>query len=100
MAYFMLKLNAPRPSFPFDATEAEGAAMAAHSGYWQEKARVGQAIAVGPVFDPAGPFGMAVVECADEASARMLADADPVVLAGLGFRYDVFSIPSIILRQA
>lgn len=100
MAHFMLKLNAPRPGFPFDASEQEMAAMAAHSAYWQKEADGGAAIAVGPVFDPAGPFGMAIVECPDEAAASALAGSDPVIIAGLGFRYDVFPIPSLIVRQA
>jgi uncharacterized protein YciI len=100
MVYFMLKLNAPRPSFPMDATNEEQAAMARHAEFWQGQARAGSAIAVGPVFDPAGAFGMAIVECDGEDAARALAEEDPVVKTGLGFRYDVFGIPSIILRQA
>ncbi len=100
MAYFMLKLAGPRPSFPFDATGEEMAAMAEHSDYWQGKAQERVALAVGPVFDPAGPFGMAIVACADEAAARILADGDPVIGRNLGFRYDIFPIPSLILGQA
>ncbi len=100
MAYFMLKLIGPRPSFPADASGQEMAAMAEHSVYWKGKAEEGTALAVGPVFDPAGPFGMAIVESADEAAARTLADGDPVIRASLGFRYDIFPIPSLILRQA
>ena len=56
------------------------------------------AVVVGPVFDPAGAYGMAVVEAADEAAAKALGDNDPVVRAGLGFAYSVASIPSIIMR--
>ena len=54
MAYFLLRLEPPRPSFPFDATEAEKALFSAHSGYWMEQAEAGAAIAVGPVFEPGG----------------------------------------------
>lgn len=100
MAHFMLKLTAPRASFPADASAEELAAMVAHSAYWREMAAVGAAIAVGPVFDPSGPFGMAIVDCVDEARAQDLSDGDPVIRAGLGFRYDVFAIPSLILRSA
>ncbi|MBB4065220.1 YciI family protein [Gellertiella hungarica] len=100
MAFFMLKLSGPRPSFPGDASGEELAAMAEHSVYWKSKAEDRLAIAVGPVFDPAGPFGMAIVDCADPAAARLLADDDPVIRAGLGFGYDIFPIPSLILRQA
>lgn len=98
MAFFHLKLQAPRPSFPFDATEEEKAAMQEHSAYWQAKADERVALVVGPVFDPAGPYGMAVVEVADEAAAMALGDNDPVVKAGLGFAYAVAAIPSLIMR--
>ena len=38
------------------------------------------------------------VQNADEAQA--LADGDPVIAAGLGFRFDVALIPSLILRRS
>ena len=53
MGYFHLKLIPPRPTFPFDITEAEGKAMAEHAVYWRKLAQDGHAVAVGPVFDPA-----------------------------------------------
>lgn len=99
MAYFHLKLVAPRPSFPFDASKAENEAMNAHFDYWREQAAARVAIAVGPVFESQGPWGMAIVETDSEADAQALADADPIVLAGLGFSYVAAPIPSLILRQ-
>lgn len=99
MAYFLLKLAAPRPTFPFDATQAENEAMSAHFAYWHQQAAAKAAVAVGPVFDPQGPWGMAIVETDGEAGALALADADPVVQAGLGFSYTALPIPSLILRQ-
>ena len=99
MGYFHLKLVSPRPTFPFDITEAEGAAMAEHAVYWQKLAADGHAIAVGPVFDPKGPFGLAIVETENEAEAEALGAADPVVKAGFGFRYQVTPMPSLILRE-
>ncbi|MDO6964905.1 YciI family protein [Rhizobium alvei] len=98
MAYFHLKLVAPRPSFPFDTTAAEGTAMGEHQIYWEELAERKIAIAVGPVFDPKGPFGMAIVEAENEAEAEALGAADPVIMADLGFRYETAPIPSLILR--
>jgi hypothetical protein len=100
MAYFLARLAPPRPGFPADMTAEEGVAMQAHAGYWTARAAQGAAVAVGPVFDPAGAWGMAVLDCADAAAARRLVDADPVIGAALGFRYDVFPIPSLILRGA
>jgi uncharacterized protein YciI len=98
MAYFHLKLIPPRSTFPSDMTEVEREAMGRHAAYWQGKAEERIAIAVGPVFDPAGTYGMAVVEIHDEDAAQALGENDPVVQAGLGFRYAVASIPSLIPR--
>lgn len=98
MGYFHLKLIAPRSTFPFDMSEAEKTAMTAHAQYWRQLADEKLAVVAGPVFDPAGPWGMAVAETENEAEAEALGDADPVIKAGLGFRYEVAPIPSLILR--
>ena len=98
MGYFHLKLIAPRPTFPFDINEGEREAMTAHVLYWQRLAEEKLAVAVGPVFDSRGPWGMAVVETENEAEAEALGEADPVIKAGLGFRYEIAPIPSLILR--
>ena len=100
MAYFHLKLMAPRPSFPHDASPEEMTAMQTHFGYWQRLADQGVAIAVGPVFAEGGAFGLALVEAADQASAQELADRDPMITSGLGFRFVTSLMPSIILRTS
>ena len=99
MAYFFMRLVPPRPTFPHDGTGEEMAAMKRHAEYWHQNALVGSAIAVGPVFEGEGAFGIAVIEVADQAAAQALADADPIVTSGFGFRFDVLPMPSIILRQ-
>jgi uncharacterized protein YciI len=99
MAYFFMRLVPPRPTFPHDGTGEEMAAMKRHAEYWYQNALVGSAIAVGPVFEGEGAFGIAVIEVADQAAAQALADADPIVTSGFGFRFDVLPMPSIILRQ-
>ena len=99
MAYFHLRLVPPRPSFPHDATGPEMKAMDRHADYWREKAAAGTAIAVGPVFEGEGAWGMAVVEVGDAEAARSLADADPVILADIGFRFDIAPMPTLILRS-
>ncbi|MDL2399528.1 YciI family protein [Rhizobium mayense] len=100
MAYFHLKLVPPRPSFPHDATGEEMAAMQQHAAYWREQASAGTAIVVGPVFAADGAFGMAVLDVEDANAAKALGDADPVLLAGLGFRIEISPMPSIILRPS
>ena len=99
MGYYHLKLVAPRASFPFDMSEAEKEAMSAHAVYWRQRADEKLAVAVGPVFDPKGAWGMALVETENEAEAEALGAADPIIQAGLGFRYETAAMPSLILRD-
>jgi len=98
--HFVLRLDPPRPSFPEDASAAEMEAMAAHSAFWQDRAEEGLALAVGPVADPAGIWGLALVEVADEAAAAGLVAKDPVIRAGLGFSCRVMPILSLIQGRA
>jgi uncharacterized protein YciI len=99
MPYFLLRLEPPRPSFPFDATEAEKALFSEHAAYWIALAEQGQAVAVGPVFDAAGTWGLALVEAADDAAARALGADDPVIRAQAGFAYTLSPVPNLILRR-
>ncbi|MEZ2129903.1 MULTISPECIES: YciI family protein [unclassified Sinorhizobium] len=100
MAYFHMKLVPPRPSFPHDATGEEMAAMKEHADYWLRQTQAGTAIAVGPVFDPRGAWGMAVVEVDDADAVQALIEADPVTIADLGFSYEVSPMPSLLFRQS
>ncbi|MGE0283779.1 MAG: YciI family protein [Rhizobiaceae bacterium] len=99
MAYFHLRLQPPRPTFPFDGTPEEMAAMARHADYWRAQAKAGTAIAVGPVFEGEGAWGMAVIEVADDAAAREIADSDPILQASFGFRFIVSPVRSLIMRE-
>lgn len=99
MGHYLLHLSPPRASFPSDASAAELEAMQAHGAYWQGQADAGRALAVGPVADPAGIWGMALVEVADEAEADRLAAEDPVIGADLGFAYKVMPVLSLIQRR-
>jgi len=100
MAYFHMKLVPPRPSFPHDASREEMAVMEQHSAYWHGHAQAGTAIVVGPVFAADGAFGMAIIETENADAAKALCYADPVLLAGLGFRIEISPMPSIILRPS
>ena len=98
MAHFLLRLSAPRPTFPFDMSEEEAALFERHFAYWRQRAEAGAAIAVGPVFDPDGPWELALIEAADEAEAMRIGEDDPVIQAKAGFAYTIAPIPSLILR--
>lgn len=75
MSHFLYKFT-PRPDFVGTMTEAEAATMREHVAYWRALADKGTAIAVGPVADPAGDWGVAIfeVESLDEAQAVRAAD--------------------------
>lgn len=74
--------------------------MVAHGAFWQDEADCGRALAVGPVADPGGIWGLALVEVEEEADARALAARDPVITADLGFAYEVMPLLSLITGRA
>lgn len=73
--------------------------MEAHSAFWLKETETGRAMAAGPVFDLAGPWGMALVEVGDEDAAGDLLAKDPVIEADLGFTIEVLPVPSLLLRR-
>jgi hypothetical protein len=99
VAHFVYKLVPPRPTFPADMTEAEGAIMEEHFGYWAALIDGRQAVAYGPVMDPAGTYGIAVVEVEDESNARRIAESDPAIRSDAGFGFDLHPMPDAIARS-
>jgi uncharacterized protein len=81
--HFFLKLIPPRPTFPMDMNAEERALMMQHVAYTQEQFAAGKVLVFGPVMEPAGAFGMAVFEAADEAEVRAIIENDPTIRAGL-----------------
>jgi uncharacterized protein len=96
MRYFFYKLNSPRPSFPADITPAENQIMQAHAMYWRGLMAKGMVLAFGPVADPKGVFGMAVVRLEDGVDEQSLAANDPVNKANIGFSFDIFPMPKLL----
>jgi uncharacterized protein len=80
---FFLKLIPPRPTFATDMTPEEGAVMQKHAAYWAEMFKTGKVLIIGPVLDPKGARGMAVLETDSLAEAQQMADNDPSVKSGL-----------------
>jgi len=99
MGGFVFRLLGPRPTFPGDMTPEEAVLMGQHAAYWRDLTRAGTAVAFGPVLDPAGVYGLAVVRADDEAAARSLADADPVVRAGIGFRIEIAPMMALVTKD-
>lgn len=94
---FAYKLVPPRPSFAADMSEAEAAIMGEHSVYWQGLLDRGTVVAVGPVADPAGTWGLAVVEARTADDVRALGAADPAVTSGMS-TFEVYPMPGAIVR--
>jgi uncharacterized protein YciI len=98
MPLHLCKLLPPRPSFPADITAEEAGLMQEHAAYWRTVAGKGEALVVGPVLDPTGNWGVAIVDVSDTAAASALTEQDPVIRSGSGFRYEIYPIPQAILR--
>jgi hypothetical protein len=99
MQYFFLKLIPPRPTFPLDMSEGEKAMMQEHFAYWMGILTEQKVIAYGPVMDPNGAFGIAVVEVKDELEARSVAENDPAFLSSFGFSVEVHPMSNVVIRK-
>ena len=100
MSVFVYRLNPPRPTFPADMTAEEGAAMQQHFAYWAGRMEEGGVLIAGPVMDPNGNHGLAILEVQDRAAAAAICAADPVLSAGLGFTHTLCDMPKSLIRRA
>ena len=96
--YFLCRLLPPRPSFAQDMNGDEAAVMKNHAAYWANLLQQDTAIVFGPVADPKGAWGMGIVRAADEAAVNAMRDADPAILSGRGFRYEVLPMLKAVVR--
>jgi uncharacterized protein len=84
MPTFVIRLEAPRPTFALDMTDEEREIMGRHAAHWQRFIDSGQMVVFGPVLDSGGSWGLGVVEAEDEDELRTFAESDPVVTTGTG----------------
>jgi uncharacterized protein YciI len=82
MPHYVFRLHPPRPSFAQDLSAEEAGVMRAHAEYWSRLTAQGRVLIFGPVDDPAGVWGIGILEAADDDTARALAEADPAVRSG------------------
>lgn len=101
MAAFFCKLVPPRAGFAATLSAAEADVMRRHALYWQDLIGRGvlRVFALGPVMDPAGDFGIAVVEADGEAAVRACAAEDPAVTSGIGMHYDIHPMPRGVMHS-
>jgi uncharacterized protein YciI len=86
---FVFRLIPPRPDFATTMSDDERALMTAHSEYWSDLIAQGRCVAVGPVDDPAGGYGLGVVLAEDLAGAEDIRDKDPAMAPGSEFRTEI-----------
>lgn len=99
MQHFLFKLVPPRPTFPMDMTATEAAIMQEHFAYWRRLLGDSKAVVYGPVMDPSGPYGIAVLEVEDEDSAREIGNNDPAIESGVGFSFQLHAMPDARVRS-
>ena len=96
MKHYLCRLLPPRADFVATMTAVEGAAMKQHQAYLHGLMEKGQVIAFGPVGDPKGIWGLALLALDDSADPAAITAADSVIHAGIGMRYEV--LPMLALR--
>ena len=101
MQAFFCKLVPPRPTFAADLSAAEAEVMKQHALYWNDLITRGvvRMFALGLVMDPAGAFGIGVMEREDESSVRALTDRDPAIMAGIGMHYEIHLMPRGVMHN-
>jgi uncharacterized protein len=96
--YFLCKLIPPRPTFPQDITDAEAKLMQQHVTYWTTLMNRGLVIVFGPVADPRGTYGVAILELEKE-DANALGVNGPTIKANVGFHFEAYPTDRALLRK-
>ena len=99
MSHYLCKLKPPRPTFITDMTPEEARLMRAHREFWIPSVETGVVVAMGPVADPAGAYGVMIVEAASLEALEAMQASDPVA-AQPGFSFENFFMPAIAVRPS
>ena len=67
--------------------------MKAHGVYWHEMLSQGKVMVFGLAGDPAGAYGVGVLELDDNADVHAITNADPAIKANVGLRCEVHIMP-------
>jgi hypothetical protein len=89
MTHYLYRLIPPRLTFDQDMSAAESTIMEQHFAYWSALTEKNIAIIYGPVLDPAGVYGVAVIDVDDDAQADAVGRDDPAIRSGLS-RFELF----------
>jgi len=93
--HFLCKLMPPRKTFIADMTAKERDAMLGHQDYWRPRVDAGVVIAMGPVGDPDGVWGVAIIDAPSLEELQAWQARDPAILAAVGLAYVNFPMFSI-----
>lgn len=99
MNCFLYRLFPPRPAFLMDMTPVERVLMQEHSMYWRRLMDEGRVVAFGPVADPNGPYGIAIIRLEPGSDVGTLAANDPAITANAGFSFEVHPMPSLVFPE-
>ncbi len=91
--FFALKLVPNRPDFAQTMTAEERGVMMQHIAYWKPMLDTGVMVVFGPVMDPAGAYGLGIIQVDDEAEVGRLIAADP---AGKINRYEYHPMMAVV----
>jgi uncharacterized protein len=100
MPHYFCKLKPPRTTFITDMTSDETQLMRAHREYWTPRVETGVVVAMGPVADPDGDYGVAIIDAASDAALEAMQETDPVIAAGCGFTYENSRMLGIAVRPS
>jgi uncharacterized protein YciI len=76
-----------------DMTDEERAVMMEHIAYWKKWMDEGRVVVFGPVMDPAGPYGMGVVQAGNEAEVQEFVANDPASKIN---RYEFYPMRAVL----
>ncbi len=100
MPHYLCRLKPPRPTFLTDMTPEEASVMRGHREYWMPRVEIGVVIAMGPVADPEGGYGVGIIEAASLTALEAMQASDPAIMAKRGFVYENFLMPTIAVRPS
>ncbi len=98
--HFVYKLIPPRPTFAGDMSGGEKAVMGEHAAYWTKLFERGRVVVFGAVLEPAGVWGLAVLEADSDDEVRAIAAEDPAVKNGTCTFEIGAMLPGAVIRPA
>jgi len=93
MAYFLVKLIPPRPDFVVSMTAEEARAMREHVDHYLPHLNAGLVIAMGPVADPAGDWGVMIAMTPSRGWLENILAEDPALK--IGARHEILPMPAL-----